>query len=333
VLESVGPHPDSQLVRRAVGGNREAARELISRLEPTVRQRVLRLLLRNPKILAQVSQEAEDLTQDTFVALFSNGGKDLLAWDPARGMKLESFVGLLAQRLVISILRRVGSHAESDNVDEAALALNTPSGSGTESQPLSAQAPTVAPPVGLAESPWERSLAPREAAMERLQPAATAAAPPEGHAARLNSGKVRVGPAPSGEYELQLQITSFEDRAEADAYVERLRQRGHRAHVEASRVPNRGLWYRVRIGPFHSKDEALAYKAEFERKENMGALLVDPRAEPPLALEWPSSSASPRVRAPGKKKRSHPSPLSSASQTPRRKSVSNISAFERWSGR
>jgi hypothetical protein len=32
----------------------------------------------------------------------------------------------------------------------------------------------------------------------------------------------------------------------------------------------------VRIGPFKDKFKALAYKAEFERKEGMTALLVDP---------------------------------------------------------
>jgi cell division septation protein DedD len=74
----------------------------------------------------------------------------------------------------------------------------------------------------------------------------------------------------------QIQVASFRDKAEADAYVEELRLRGHRAHSEAARVPNRGLWYRVRIGPFKEKAKALSYKAEFESKENMAAFLVDP---------------------------------------------------------
>ena len=58
--------------------------------------------------------------------------------------------------------------------------------------------------------------------------------------------------------------------------MEELRLRGHRAHAEPARIPNRGLWYRVRIGPFKDKAKAIAYKVDFERKENMAALLVDP---------------------------------------------------------
>ena len=41
-------------------------------------------------------------------------------------------------------------------------------------------------------------------------------------------------------------------------------------------LPNRGVWYRVRIGPFKEKGKALAYKLEFEQKESMAALLIDP---------------------------------------------------------
>jgi cell division septation protein DedD len=76
--------------------------------------------------------------------------------------------------------------------------------------------------------------------------------------------------------EFQIQVASFRDKVEADAYVEQLRLRGHRAHSEAAKVPNRGVWHRVRIGPFKGKFKALAYKAEFEAKEGMAALLVDP---------------------------------------------------------
>lgn len=98
-------HPDLQLVRSAVSGDRAAARSLIQRLAPAVRSRVVWLLLRNRAIHAQIPQEADDLTQEVFVALFSRGGRDLLSWEPERGMSLEGFIGLVAKRRVISILR------------------------------------------------------------------------------------------------------------------------------------------------------------------------------------------------------------------------------------
>jgi DedD protein len=98
--------------------------------------------------------------------------------------------------------------------------------------------------------------------------------------AQVPRGGERASEGSAGDF--QIQVASFRDKPEADAYVEQLRLRGHRAHAESARVPSRGLWYRVRIGPFKEKAKALAYKAEFEAKEGMAAFLVDPeKAENP----------------------------------------------------
>jgi DedD protein len=72
----------------------------------------------------------------------------------------------------------------------------------------------------------------------------------------------------------QLQVASFKDQA--DRAVEDLRKRGHRAFRQAAHVPDRGLWHRVRIGPFKSKLEALKYKERFERTERIAPFLIDP---------------------------------------------------------
>jgi len=83
--------------------------------------------------------------------------------------------------------------------------------------------------------------------------------------------------APSGmEGGYQLQVASYRDQADADKLVEDLRKRGHRAFRQAAYVPERGLWQRVRIGPFKNKFEAVEYKAKFERSERLTPFLVDP---------------------------------------------------------
>jgi DedD protein len=74
----------------------------------------------------------------------------------------------------------------------------------------------------------------------------------------------------------QLQVASFKDQNEADKLVDDLRRRGHRALRQAAYVPGRGLWHRVRIGPFKNRFEANRYKGEFERNERMTPFLVDP---------------------------------------------------------
>jgi DedD protein len=74
----------------------------------------------------------------------------------------------------------------------------------------------------------------------------------------------------------QLQVASFKDQAEAERTVEDLRKRGHRAFRQAAHVPDRGLWHRVRVGPFKTKLEALKYKERFERTERIAPFLIDP---------------------------------------------------------
>jgi DedD protein len=83
--------------------------------------------------------------------------------------------------------------------------------------------------------------------------------------------------APSGmDGGFQLQVASFKDQADADRLVDNLRRRGHRAYRIAANVPERGVWQRVRIGPFRTKFEASKYKADLERTERITPFLVDP---------------------------------------------------------
>jgi cell division septation protein DedD len=92
--------------------------------------------------------------------------------------------------------------------------------------------------------------------------------------AKLPEGGELAPPGMDGGF--QLQVASFKDQADADRLVEDLRKRGHRAYRLAANVPERGLWHRVRIGPFKTKFEANKYKADFERTERMTPFLVDP---------------------------------------------------------
>ena len=74
----------------------------------------------------------------------------------------------------------------------------------------------------------------------------------------------------------QLQVSSFKTQPEADAFAAALRRRGHKAYVEPAQVKGRGLWYRVRVGPFKYRHSAVIYRQEFEAKERMVTFIVDP---------------------------------------------------------
>lgn len=77
-----------------------------------------------------------------------------------------------------------------------------------------------------------------------------------------------------GQY--QLQVSSFKTQPEAEGFAAALRRRGHKAYVEPAQVKGRGLWFRVRIGPFKYRHSAVIYRQEFEAKERMVTFIVDP---------------------------------------------------------
>jgi RNA polymerase sigma-70 factor (ECF subfamily) len=94
---------------RALAGDEPAAlSRFVRRLTPIVQARVARkLLLYRDRAGAQrdVRQEVEDLTQEVFLALFADEARVLRDWRPERGLSLANFVGLVAERQALSVLR------------------------------------------------------------------------------------------------------------------------------------------------------------------------------------------------------------------------------------
>lgn len=94
-------------VRRCLDGDEAALRRLVADLTPVIQARVTRILLRVAGRAPgrSVRQEIEDLTQETFLTLFADGARVLAGWQPERGLSLRNFVGLVAERQALSILR------------------------------------------------------------------------------------------------------------------------------------------------------------------------------------------------------------------------------------
>lgn len=74
----------------------------------------------------------------------------------------------------------------------------------------------------------------------------------------------------------QLQVSSFRKEKRAEGFATRLRRSGHHAYVESALVPGKGTWYRVRVGPFKNRWEAMRYRKEFEKREHIVTFLVVP---------------------------------------------------------
>jgi DedD protein len=71
-----------------------------------------------------------------------------------------------------------------------------------------------------------------------------------------------------------LHVISYEAKDEAESFANALRVRGHQAYVEAGHVDGRGRTFRVRIGPFKTKQAADAYRRDFEERERMNTIVV-----------------------------------------------------------
>ena len=71
-----------------------------------------------------------------------------------------------------------------------------------------------------------------------------------------------------------VQVGSYPNMAEATKVVERWKDKGYPAYLMIADIPDRGRWYRVRIGGFESRGEATRYMDEFTTRENVEALVV-----------------------------------------------------------
>ena len=81
--------------------------------------------------------------------------------------------------------------------------------------------------------------------------------------------------APAGyEGRYTLQVISYRDPQEARMFTRALRKRGHAAYVTTADVEGRGTHWRVRIGPFETRQEAQSYRTTFEREEGMNTFIV-----------------------------------------------------------
>jgi cell division septation protein DedD len=111
------------------------------------------------------------------------------------------------------------------------------------------------------------------AAVAAKTPAAGAnAAPADARAAKPAAAASATDAKNKGKYTLQL--SSFQDRAEADAFAAKVSAAGYKPYVIQSDVPDRGSFFRVRLGAYGSHEEAIAAKADFETKQHIIAYVT-----------------------------------------------------------
>jgi cell division protein FtsN len=80
--------------------------------------------------------------------------------------------------------------------------------------------------------------------------------------------------APAAKTRYSLQIASYSEKEMADEEVKRMKKRGYAAFVVASEVPDKGTWYRVRLGSFSNKAAADKLMNELHAKEGLSPFIT-----------------------------------------------------------
>ena len=118
----VASKDNAALIERVLAGDPASIRRFVAEVRPVIQYRVAVALRRRASAARgrDLHQEVGDMTQEVFEALFANGAKKIRAWDPERGLSLANYVGLLAEREVASILRRLRRSPWTEDPTEAA---------------------------------------------------------------------------------------------------------------------------------------------------------------------------------------------------------------------
>ena len=131
-------------------------------------------------------------------------------------------------------------------------------------------APKTKPAPPIAATPPAKTTPPA-APPEKVTPAPPAkttapAKPPE--------KAVEKEPPPAGAERYTLLAASLKDQENAKRYVDQLRAKGYPSRLETIEMAGSGRWNRVLVGAFESRDEALRFAAEFNRKEGLQGLVI-----------------------------------------------------------
>ena len=71
-----------------------------------------------------------------------------------------------------------------------------------------------------------------------------------------------------------LQLSAFPDKADAEEFMHKIQSAGYKPVLVASEIPGKGVFFRVRVGDYGSRQAAVDAKAEFERKQRIIAYVA-----------------------------------------------------------
>lgn len=157
-----------------------------------------------------------------------------------------------------------------NRADDAAAAEALPQAAPTEQGPIAgatSEAATSGRPSEMApeEPPATGTQRPVDSELAKAEDEST-------KAQATDTSVIRVKSAEHGRYSVQ--IGSYPQMGEATRSVEKWKGKGYPAYMMIADIPDRGRWYRVRIGGFATREDASGYLKELQSRENVEALIV-----------------------------------------------------------
>lgn len=139
--------------------------------------------------------------------------------------------------------------------------------------------PPAPPPIDTA-SPSSKPSTPSDSAQpSATMPSATTPSSAVAPATTPTGDKQNMTPAPtdptSGEGAFSLQAMSSSSHDEANKFSEKLMRAGVSAYVVQADIPGRGRWYRVRIGRFGTREEAMKYGEQSKMRAKAAGVKLD----------------------------------------------------------
>ena len=80
-----------------------------------------------------------------------------------------------------------------------------------------------------------------------------------------------IKPTPAGP--LAVQVASTKDAVSAEALVKKLKYLGYTGFSIKAEIPNKGTWYRVRVGPYRTRSEAEQVHQELAKEKFKGIIV------------------------------------------------------------
>ena len=125
-------------------------------------------------------------------------------------------------------------------------------------------------PMVVASAEKSSAPAPNKAKPAEVQETKPAVIPPVAKPAAIP--KVAASSESKSKGRFALQLSSFQDKSEAEAFAQKFDS--ERPYMVVSEIEGKGTWYRVRVGDYASAKDATAAKQSFEKKHNVIAYIA-----------------------------------------------------------